>query len=269
MSKLDDLSDRILLAIGRKPGPIVAAIAVLLYAVGGLAVPVGLGILFLGWDAFNLWALVIVVFNLYSTMFAGLAILAWLILRVEARERRHLLEWTTDLRHLNGEEGELLLRELFEREGWTVRHTGSQDRPDGNIDLDMTREGQRAIVQCKFWERWRIGVTQIREFGGTLLREGLQGSDGFFVTIADIRDEARAEAKKIGMTLIDKYELKSRIEDVRCPEPCPICQRPMILDHNSKYGWWFRCVAEGCKGKRHLGKDPGRAVEFLTEPPPT
>jgi hypothetical protein len=256
MSKSDDFLDRIFWAVvTRISGRTVAALALLFYVGGGLALPLALG-----WSMLGL-----VVANIIGTTYAGLVILGWLALQVEAARRRHLLEWTTDLRHLTGEEGEWLLRELFEREGWTVQHTGSQERPDGNIDLDMIREGQRAIVQCKFWQRNRVGVRQVREFGGTLLREGLKGSDGIFVTIADIREDARAEAKKIGMTLFDKTDLHSRIEKVRRPESCPICQKPMRLDHSSQ-GWWFHCVS-GCPGKRDLGRDPGRVVDLLTQPP--
>ena len=262
MSKLDDFLERFFWAVAtRISGRTVVVLVLLLYAGGGLALPLALH-----WSVLNL-----VEANVLATMLAGLVILGWLLVQLEAqlkaRDRRHLLDWTTDLRLLTGEEGEWLLRELFEREGWTVQHTGSQERPDGNIDLDMIREGRRAIVQCKFWQRNRVGIRQVREFGGTLLREGLRGGDGIFVTIADIREDARAEAKKIGITLVDKADLHSRIEKVRRPESCPICQKPMRLDHSSQ-GWWFHCVS-GCPGKRDLGRDPGRAVDLLTQPPVT
>ena len=38
----------------------------------------------------------------------------------------------------------------------------------------------------------------------------------------------------------------------------------MLLGRSSR-GWWFRCVTPGCGGKRDLGRNPGRAVELLTE----
>ena len=243
-------------------GRAVVALALLFYAGGGLALPLALN-----WPR---WGLVEA--NFLWTMLAGLLIFAWAATQFEAgerrRQRRHLLEWTTELRHLNSEEFEWLVGEVFRREGWDVRETGSQERPDGNIDLDLTRDGQRAIVQCKLWQSWCVGVKQIREFAGTLMREGLPASAGIFVTIADIREGAIAEAEKIGITLVDKSDLYSRIEKVRRPELCDSCQKPMILDH-SQHGWWFRCVAVGCPGKRDLGSDPGRAVELLTQPPTT
>ena len=243
------------------PGRTVVVLALLFYAGGGLALPLALN-----WPR---WGLVEA--NFLWTMLAGLLIFAWVATQFEAsegrRQRRHLLEWTTDLRRLNSEEFEWLVGEVFRREGWEVRQVGSQERPDGNIDLELTRGGHRVIVQCKLWQSWRVGVKQIREFAGTLMREGLPASAGIFVTIADIRQGAIAEAERIGIRLIDKGELYSRIEKVRRAEPCPICQKPMRLDYSSQ-GWWFHCVA-GCPGKRDLGKDPGRAVEFLTQPPAT
>jgi superfamily I DNA/RNA helicase len=36
-------------------------------------------------------------------------------------------------------------------------------------------------------------------------------------------------------------------------------------DDHSIHGWSFRCVTPGCDGKRHLAKDPGRAVALITE----
>ena len=65
------------------------------------------------------------------------------------------------------------------------------------------------------------------------------------------------------MTLIDGIDLAHRVDNVRRAEACPICRAPMIVDL-SRYGWWLHCVVPGCKGKRDLGNEPGRAVELLT-----
>jgi hypothetical protein len=70
------------------------------------------------------------------------------------------------------------------------------------------------------------------------------------------------------LQLIDRRELYQRIERVRRPEPCPICEKPVVLDR-SQHGWWFRCVADGCTGKRDLDREPALAVELLTQPPST
>jgi len=253
MPRLDGFFERILWDIaGRISGRALTMLALVLYAGGGLALPLAL----------NLSVLGIVAANFFFTMLDGVLILFWVAQRVEARERRHLVEWTTNLRRLNAEEFEWLVGEVFQREGWKVRETGRQDAPDGNIDLELSREGQRMIVQCKRWTAKFVGVHEIREFAGTLMREGLPASAGTFVTLSDFKEQARAEAKEIGITLVDNRDLHDRIEKVRRTELCPICQKPMVFDR-SPHGWWFHCIA-GCPGKRDLGKDAGRAVEFLT-----
>ncbi len=258
MSKFDELVEQTLRnTASRLSGRQLTIAAVLLYLGGGLALPLGLR-----------WPLLdVIAANFFFTALAGTLILAWIAPQIEAANRRHLLDWTTDLRRLEAEEFEWLMGEVFRRDGWKVRETGHQDRADGNIDLELTRDRQRMIAQCKRWESWQVPVEEIREFAGTLMREALPASAGIFVTLSDFTSQARAEAKKIGIALIDKYDLHDRIEKARRIEPCPICRKPMRLDYSSQ-GWWFHCVA-GCPGKRDLGKDPGRAVEFLTQPPTT
>jgi restriction system protein len=162
------------------------------------------------------------------------------------------------------DEFEWLVGETYAREGWTVRETGRQEGPDGNVDLKLAKDGTRLIVQCKRWVSRLVGVDEIREFAGTLMREGLTGSDGVFVTLSDFTQPAKAESGQIGIELINGRKLYSKIERVRQAEPCPICQQPMVLDRSSR-GWWFRCVATGCTGKRDLGNEPGRALELLTQ----
>jgi len=258
MSRLDDLLERILRAVGRMSGRTVVGLVILFYAGGGLALPLASG-----------WSLPwIIVANVWGTMLAALVAFGWLVGQIEAGKRRHLVEWTTDLRLLTAEEFEWLVGEVFQREGWKVRYKGRQEEPDGNVDLELTRPGQRKIVQCKRWTAWRVGVDKVREFAGTLSRERLPTSDGIFVTLSQFSQQAQDEAKTMGIALVDNCDLHSRIEKVRRVELCDICQKPMILDH-SPHGWWFRCVAAGCPGKRDLGNDPGRAVDLLTQPPST
>lgn len=257
MSKIDALLERALTRLVLRLSDWgVAALAIFLYAGAGLALPVALH-----WRTAAL-----VEANLVATTFAGLIILIYLAERVQANQRRHLVEWTTDLRLLTAEEFEWLVGEVFRRDGWEVQETGRQDGPDGNIDLELIRDGRRAIAQCKRWRSWKVGVDDVREFGGTLLREGLTGGAGFFVTLSGFHEQAREEARQIGLTLIDNRDLYALVEKVRRAEPCPTCGAAMVLDRSS-LGWWLRCVTAGCQGKRDLGAEPGRAVDLLTRSP--
>ena len=242
--------------VTRISGWTAAAIAFGFYAGVGLALPLAAG----------MPSYALIYFNVIGTVFAAVILLGWLLVRIAAGERRNLLEWTTDLRRLNFKEFEWLVGEVFRREGWTVRETGRDDGPDGNIDLELIRNGKRSIVQCKRWTAQSVPVDEIRRFLGTLMREKLSGSAGIFVTLSDFTDQARREAQQSEIVLIDNVDLFSLIEKVRRTEPCPNCKAPMILG-KSQHGWWLRCNQKGCLGKRDLGHDPGRAVDLLIQRP--
>ena len=221
MSQPEDIFDRALLAlVARVSGRAVAVIALILYPGLGLIVPVLSGMS-------TSW---LVSVNVMGVTFAALVSLGWLVVQLEAKDRRHLLEWTSDLRLLTGQEFEWLVGEVFRREGWKVTETGRQDGPDGNVDLRLTRGNDRRLVQCKRWISWQVGVDEIRAFGGTLMRENMTGSQGIFVTYSDFTEAAREEARKTGVVLLDRHELHNRVEGVRRIEPCPICERPMMKE---------------------------------------
>lgn len=204
--------------------------------------------------------------NTYGTLFAASLVVAWLVVQLQARDRRHLIEWSSDLRALDAQEFEFLVGEVLRREGWTVEELGRQGGPDGNIDLEVRRGKEHRIVQAKRWTSWQVGVDDIRAFGGTLLREGKKGDAGVFVTLSDFTPQAREEAKTLGIELVDGDDLVARLEKVRKAVPCPNpdCQQPMRFGR-SVHGWWFHCVAPGCTGKQDLGPEPGTVVALLTE----
>jgi Restriction endonuclease len=211
---------------------------------------------------------------------AGWAILfGWLFPTVQATHRRHLLEWTTSLRLLSAQEFEQLIGELLRREGWQVNETGREGAPDGNVDLRILGGDRRMLVQCKLWKSWKVGVDEVRELGGTLLREGLPGDAGMLVTLRGFTEQALAEADKIGIALVDGRELIDRleragataligpVENVAAGHPCPDCGTQMLLDLSPK-GWWLRCPryrSTGCTGSKDLSRDPRRALELLCD----
>jgi restriction system protein len=253
--KPEDAIDRAVTYLVRNfSGRVVAAVTLLFYPGVALALPIALG-----WSISNF-----VTANIIGTVFAAVVSIGWLTMKLEARDRRHLVEWTSDLRRLTSDEFEWFVGEVFRREGWSVSETGRQGAPDGGVDLELTRGADRVIVQCKRWTSWRVGVEEIRSFAGALLRDGLAGGAGIFVTLSDFTDDARREAARVGLRLLDGRDLLERVERVRQTEPCPSCGRPMVLDR-SRHGWWFRCIRDGCTGKRDLAKEPARAVELLTE----
>jgi restriction system protein len=238
--------------VRRTSGWTVFAIALVLYPGIGLLLPVLLG----------LSKVFLIELNAVGVVFAMVLGVGWLDVQLTASERQRLLEWTSNLRLLDSTEFEWLVGEMFRREGWRVQETGRNDGPDGNIDLVLVRQNERVIVQCKRWESWVVGVNEIRNFAGTLMREKLPAQSGIYVTLSKFGSQSRAEAEQVGIELIDSHDLLIRIETVRRAEPCPVCGSPMILAH-SVHGWWMRCVSQGCNGKRDLGREPGRALDLL------
>ncbi len=150
MNAAADWIDRAIFAFVRRvSGRVVALVALAFYPGFALVMPLAFG-----WTPS--W---LINANLIGVMFAALVRLGWLFVQMEAKDRRHLLEWTTDLRHLTAQEFEWLVGELFRREGWTVKETGSQDGPDGNVDLELTKGRVRRLVQCKRWTSAHVAST--------------------------------------------------------------------------------------------------------------
>lgn len=229
-----------------------------MYAGIGLALPLSV-------RGSDVW---LVLSNAIGVTWGIVVLTGWFVSRVIEANRRNLVEWTTDLRLLSSEEFEWFAGEVFRREGWVVTETGRNDAPDGNVDLELARDGKRRIVQCKRWRASPVGVDEIRMFLGTLAREHLSGGDGIYVTLSTFTRHAQEEAEAAGIELIDNRELMMRVEKVRRPEPCPICRAPMLFDRSVR-GWWFRCIVTGCKGKLDVANEPGRVLDFFVQRPAT
>jgi len=260
------LDDRLIRFVHSLHPVVVALFVLVVYVAWGVVLPSLL-------DASEAWRLS---FNTEAAVFAAALFFAWLVPVIESRLRHQRLELTTDVRRLSAWEFEQLAGELFRFEGWDVAETGGHGEADGNIDLLLARGPERRIVQCKRWTSRDVGVDEIRELGGTLLREERSGSDGIFVTCARFTPAATAEARELGLELIDGRDLVQRLEKagalglLNAPNNaanawlCPECSTPMLLDR-SAHGWWLRCPQynAGCRGKHDLGNDSRVAVERL------
>jgi hypothetical protein len=206
----------------------------------------------------------LIILNVVGVVWAGIVFLAWFGARVIAARRQHLVDWTSDLRRLNAQEFEWLVTELHRRENYQVEWVGKLNSADGNVDIRASRGGERYLIQCKRWSAKQVDVQDIRAFAGTLTREHLPADGGIFVSLSTFTDRAISEASTLGMQLVDGVLLRERLDRARRTEACRKCGASMILG-KSQYGWWLRCSASGCSGKRDLGRDPGRAVELLLD----
>lgn len=253
MDKKPDLTDRALSFVLKAIRFEVAAVlAVVLYA-AGFALPLA--------THAPLWMLVLDA--IAGSLLAFVVIFGWVVVRLADVERRHLVNWTSSIRLLDSREFEWFVGEIFRREGFAVEQTGRSGEPDGNVDLVLTKGRKRFVVQCKRWQSWDVGVDEIRRFAGTLMREGLPGQQGIFVTLSEFTKQATDEARKMGICLLTGAELEQRWNNVRQVEPCPECGETMFVA-KSRFGWWLQCRATGCGGKRDLDRNAGRAIELLT-----
>jgi len=134
------------------------------------------------------------------------------------RRRAQLLDHTASGQNedsLNGiswREFELLVGEAYRRKGFTVRETGGGGA-DGGVDLVLTKNGQTALVQCKQWKTFRVGVKTVRELYGVMTAQHANG--GVIVTSGDFTQEARDFAAGKNIELVDGEKLQRVINLVR------------------------------------------------------
>jgi HJR/Mrr/RecB family endonuclease len=112
------------------------------------------------------------------------------------------------LEDLNWEEFELLVGELYRRQGYEVELCAGLGG-DGGIDLVLHKNGERILVQCKKWNAWKIPPKEIREFFGTLIDSG--AARGIFVTTQEFSRDAREFASGKAIELVDGQLLKQML----------------------------------------------------------
>ncbi|MFA7382516.1 MAG: restriction endonuclease [Desulfurivibrionaceae bacterium] len=116
---------------------------------------------------------------------------------------------------LTWQEFELLVGESFRRKGYVVKETGGGGA-DGGIDLEMSLNGQKYLVQCKQWKAFKVGVKVVREFFGVMVANGATG--GFVVTSGVFTEEAAAFAEDKDITLIDGGKLVKIINSAQAAQ---------------------------------------------------
>lgn len=108
-------------------------------------------------------------------------------------------------------EFEQLIGEAFRRRGYAVSERGGS-HPDGGIDLVLTQNSQRLLVQCKHWKERNVGVNVIRELCGVIAAENASG--GYVVTSGAFTQEARRFARSCHLELVDGEALIALLQEV-------------------------------------------------------
>ncbi|MFG6412302.1 restriction endonuclease [Roseateles sp. DC23W] len=202
-----------------------------------------------------------------------LCLIGALISAIKRRSRTRLLDRTTSnpaadaLNGMSWQQFERLVGEGFRRQGYRVTETG-QIGPDGGVDLELRKDAELHLVQCKQWRAQRVGVAVVRELYGAMAARGAAG--GFVVTSGRFTQEAADFADGRNVRLIDGDGLKVLLAAGRMPPvapvrpraepPCPLCGKGMVLraaKRGAQVGnrFWGCSAFPGCRGTRDAPSD--------------
>jgi restriction system protein len=169
------------------------------------------------------------------------------------------------IRSLSWQDFERMVGEAYRRQGYEVQTTPGG--ADGGVDLILSRDGQRAYVQCKQWRKVTVGVEVVRQFKGAMAAAGVAA--GFFVSSGRFTVDAEAFANQTGITPVDGPALERLVKGFQ-PKPaqmnalsgteprgCPRCGSKMVRrtarrgEHTGKD--FLGCSRyPACKGTRAL-----------------
>lgn len=128
------------------------------------------------------------------------------------------------LRALTWREFEILMRRMFENQGFRATRVGG-DGADGGVDIILRKGRFVVLVQCKQWKTRQVAVGVVRELLGVIALEGADA--GIVVTCGVFTKDAREFARRAHISLIDGMTVLSLAEGVQFAP----------LDHASRAPW--------------------------------
>lgn len=173
----------------------------------------------------------------FALIIAGLLILMAALSALHAWRKGELLNKQTSIQsiqNLSWKDFEYLVSEAYSRKGFTV-HENLGSGADGGIDLTLSKDGKRTLVQCKNWKSQTVGVSTIRELFGIVTAEG--ADEGIVVCSGHYTADAQDFAKGKPLTLIDGNHLTRLISKVQTAQKvteqpeitCPSCGSSMVV----------------------------------------
>ena len=94
--------------------------------------------------------------------------------------------------------------EIYRQQGYGVEEVGGGGA-DGGVDLRIQRDGTTAIVQCKRWKTYKVGVKPIRRLFGVMTAE--KRGRAIFITSWVYTDEALRFSESKPVELVDGAQL--------------------------------------------------------------
>ena len=136
------------------------------------------------------------------------------------------------IRQLHWRNFEELVAEAYRRQGYRVTEGGFG--ADGGIDLELRKDEELILVQCKQWKAQKVGVSVVREMFGVLT--ACNANKVIVICSGKFTQQAIDFASDKPVTLIDGNELLSLIQEVQT-EPkveaikqnvCPRCGSELV-----------------------------------------
>ena len=214
---------------------------------------------------------------MFAWLMGGGIMMAWVAAEMHKLRNRRLLDTRStvgSLANVSWQEFEHLVSEAYRRQGYLAVVTGSA-AGDGGVDIELTRPGELALVQCKQWKAYKVGVTIIREMLGVVVSRRAQR--GIVVTSGRFTADARRFAEdNPAIQLIDGPALFELIQSVQrqpavlaAERPashrppiavpfCPTCGMAMVervarRGPNVGSRFWGCPKYPGCRGTRQVG----------------
>lgn len=137
-------------------------------------------------------------------------------------------------------EFESYVGEFFKHQGYQVKQAFSA-KPDGGVDIWLTKDGELSLVQCKHWKTRKVGIQIVREMYAVMIEHC--ASKMIIVTSGDFTSEAIDFVQGKRLWLVNGGELVHMIEDGRSfmdkptraqpvmqsePKICPNCQSMLV-----------------------------------------
>ena len=152
---------------------------------------------------------------------------------------------------------EAVTARILEADDWAVKKSGGAN-PDGGADMLATRNGRKAVVQCKHWRRAEVQPKIIRELLGTKTSAQFTADDAILFTLSDCTEAALTCARENNVVIFNSGKIQATIErigiehfsELTNPDSkrCPKCGAVMVLRDKVETPFWGCSTFPLCRG---------------------
>lgn len=183
-----------------------------------------------------------------NTAFANTVSPGRTVRAVSIKDQLHSIDWF---------QFEAVAGRILEADGWAIQKSGGAN-PDGGADILATRNGRKAVVQCKHWRRVEVQPKIIRELLGTKTSAQFTADEAILFTLSDCTAAALLCARENNVAIFNSQDIEAAIQRLgieRFPEltnpdnkSCPKCGAAMVLRDKVETPFWGCSTYPRCRG---------------------